>query len=85
MKRALRILAVILVLAAAGFWVAAGANRGWTKNRIQIKTVDPLTGLDEIKWKDQFVPGVEFLGAAGLGAAILAGASFLFRRESSPR
>lgn len=84
MKKALRVLALVLIVAAAGFWAAAGANRGWTKTQVQVKTVDEVTGLDDIKWKDKFVPGVDFLGAAFLGAGILAGFSFLFRTKSNP-
>ena len=83
MKRTLRVIAVVLVVGAIAFWAAAGANRGWTKTRVPKKIVDEVTGLEGIQWQDKFVPGVDFLGAALLGAGVLAGVSFLFRQNQS--
>jgi hypothetical protein len=77
MKRKLRIIAAVLVIGAVACWAAAGANRGWTKTRVPKKIVDEVTGLEGIQWQDKFVPGVDFLGAALLGAGVLAGVSFL--------
>jgi hypothetical protein len=75
MKRTLRLLAAVLVVGAIAFWAVAGANRGWTKTRVPEKVVDEVTGLVGIRWQDKFVPGVDFLGAALLGAVVLAGLS----------
>lgn len=82
MKRILRVLAAILMFGAIAFWLAAGANHGWTKTRVPIKVADPVTGLEGVQWQDKFVPGVDFLAAALLGAGILAGVSFLVRTKS---
>ena len=82
MKRTLRIIAAVLVVGAIAFWVAAGANRGWTKTRVPKKVVDEVTGLEGIQWQDKFVPGVDFLGAAFLGAGFLAGVSFFVTAKS---
>ena len=82
MKRTLRIIAAVLVVGAIAFWVAAGANRGWTKTRVPKKVVDEVTGLEGIQWQDKFVPGVDFLGAALLGAGFLAGVSFFVPAKS---
>ena len=82
MKKIFRILAAVLMLGALAFWMAAGANRGWTKTRVPTKVADPVTGLEGIHWQDKFVPGVDFLAAAVLGAGLLAGVSFLFRAKS---
>jgi hypothetical protein len=75
MKRTLRIIALALVVGAVAFWAATGANRGWTKTRVPKKVVDKVTGLEGVEWQDRFVPGVDFLGAALLGAGFLAGIS----------
>jgi hypothetical protein len=83
MKRTFRIIAAVLVIGAIAFWVAAGANRGWTKTRVPKKVVDEVTGLEGIQWQDKFVPGVDFLGAVLLGAGFLAGVSFLSRTKSN--
>jgi len=71
MKKVLRIIAVLLVVGAVTFWAAAGANRGWTKTQVPEKVADPVTGLEGVRWQNQFVPGVDFLAAAVLGAGIL--------------
>jgi hypothetical protein len=81
MKKLVRILAALLVVIGLGVWLAAGANRGWTKNRIEKRRVDEVTGIEGITYEDRFVPGVDFLGGILVGAAVLAGVSFLFRKR----
>jgi len=83
MKKILRIMAAILLVGAVAFWVVAGANRGWTKTQVPIKTVDTVTGLEGVQWQHKFVPGMDFLGAALLGAAVLTGISFLSTKKQS--
>jgi hypothetical protein len=68
-------IAAILIVGAIAFWAATGANRGWTKTHVPKKTVDETTGLEGIQWQEKFVPGVDFLGAALLGAGVLTGIS----------
>jgi hypothetical protein len=81
MKKGLRIFATILAAASIIFWAAAGANRGWTKTSVPTKIVDQVTGIEGVSYEKHFVPGVDFLGAALLGAGVLAGASFFFRTK----
>ena len=83
MRKGLRILAVVLIVAAITFWAAKGMNKGWTKDRVPVTTVDEVTGIEGITYDERFVPGVDFLGAAGLGAVALFGASFLFRNKKT--
>jgi hypothetical protein len=83
MKRALRIVALLLALAASGTWVATGGNRGWTKTSVPVKTVDEITGIEAVSYERRFLPGLEFLGTALLGASILAGASFFFHNKQT--
>jgi hypothetical protein len=82
MKRVLRIVAVLIVLAAAGFWLAAGANRGLTVNNRPQTIVDPVTGLEGTAYEKVFIPGWDFLGVALVAAGIMTGASFLFRKKT---
>ena len=79
MKRTLLILAALLALSAALVWLGTGANRGWTKTSVAVKTLDDVTGIEGITYRKQFLPGVDFLGAAFGGAAMLAAASLFFR------
>lgn len=81
MKQSLRILALVVALAAAGTWFITGANRGWTKTSVEQRTLDEVTGIEEIKYEKAFKPGLDFLGGALLGAGALAGVSFLFRNK----
>ena len=81
MKRILQLLAVLVLLAAGATWLATGANRGWTKTSVMVKTLDPVTGIDGISYEKKFLPGVDFLGAAALGAGLLGGASLFFRNK----
>jgi hypothetical protein len=82
MKRTLRILALIVALAGAGYWFGTGANRGWSKNRVEIKTVDEVTGIEGSQWEDRFNPGIDFLAMALGAALVLAGTSFIFRTKT---
>ncbi len=81
MRTTLRVLAALVFIAALGFWLAQGANRGWTKNQVPVKIVDEVTGIEGVRWERRFVPGVEFLGAGVVAAGILAGFSFLFHKK----
>jgi hypothetical protein len=83
MKKALRILAVLVLLAAGTTWLATGAHRGWTKTSVMVKTADPVTGIDGISYEKKFIAGVDFLGAAALGSGLLAGASLFFRKPKT--
>jgi hypothetical protein len=83
MKRVLQILAVLVLLAAGTTWLATGASRGWTKTSVMVKTLDPVTGIEGITYERKFLPGVDFLGAAFGGAAMLAGASLFFRKPKT--
>ena len=82
-KTILRAFAAILVLAAAGMWLAAGANRGWTKTSVPVQRTDEVTGITVDDYQKRFVPGIDFLGASVLGSGILAGVSFLFRTKQT--
>ncbi len=83
MKRILQVLALLIVLVAAITWAATGANRGWTKTSVAVKTLDEVTGIEGITYQKKFLPGVDFLGVAFGGAALLAGTSLLFRKPKT--
>ena len=83
MRKSLQILALVVALGAAITWLATGANRGWTKTSLPVKTLDEVTGIEGITYQKNILPGVDFLGAAFGGAALLAGASFFFRKPKT--
>lgn len=83
MKRTLRLLSLFVAVAAVIGWVALGANRGWTRTSVPVKTVDDVTGIEGIQYQKKFVPGVELLGGALVGAMLLAGASIFSRNQKT--
>ncbi len=82
MKKILQLLAVLVLLAAGVTWLATGANRGWTKTSVPVKTLDPVTEIEGITYQKKFLPGVDFLGAAFVVASALAGTSLFFRNKN---
>ena len=66
------------------FWLASGANRRWTKTSVPVRTLDEVTGLEGIDYRNRFVPGLDFLGAVLLGAGALAGVSRIIRNQRKP-
>jgi hypothetical protein len=83
MKTLLRRVALTLLLAGAVFWLATGASRGWTKTSVPVKTLDEVTGLEGVTYQRRFVPGLDFLGGVVAGAAVLGGASLIFRKKTN--
>ena len=78
-KMVFRAVALLLFLAALVSWLAAGANRGWTKTSVPVKRTDEVTGITVDDYQKRFVPGIDFLAASLLGSGILAGTSLLIR------
>lgn len=81
MRRLLKILSLLLLLAIVAYWLSAGANRGWTKTSVPVTIVDEITGIEGVVYEDRFVPGIEFLGGGFLGGGLLLAASYLFKRK----
>ena len=85
MRTNLRVMALVLFVGTIGYWVAAGANRGWTRTSVPKKVVDEVTGIEGVTYEKKFVPGVEFPAVATGVALALTGISFLFRTKSTAR
>ena len=83
-RKVLRALALVLAVSGEAVWLATGANRGWSKTSVPVKKTDEVTGISYDDYQKRFVAGVDFLGAALLGAGILMAASFLFRKNTNP-
>jgi len=64
---------------AVAFWVYKGAHRGWSQNRVPIRHIDEITGIEYQVYEERFVPGIEWLGGAAVLAGGLFGLSFLPR------
>lgn len=82
MRTTFRIIAALVLLAALVWWWRAGSHTGWTKASVQVWKYDEITEISYPETEKRFVPGVDFLAASAAGAAILVGASLLFRRKT---
>ena len=83
MRRNLQILAATAALLGTGLWAGLGARRGWTQTSLPVKTVDEITGIEAISYHPGFRPGIDFLGAAWLGAVALGSVSLLFHKTAA--
>ena len=61
MRRLLQIMALVLALPATLVWLATGANCGWTKTSVPVKSVDEVTGLEAINYQRRFVLGISLV------------------------
>jgi hypothetical protein len=83
MKRILILLALVVAVGGLGVWFATGAHRGWSQTSVQTMQLDEITGIETPVYEDRFVAGVDFLGAALLGAGALAASSLFFRKTKN--
>lgn len=81
MRTALRILAVLIFAMTAIWWVKAGKNTGWTKDRVAVEKVDEFTEITYTEYEERFVPGLDFLAGGLLGGAVIGGLTLLRRRS----
>jgi hypothetical protein len=82
LRRGLRVAALVVLVAAAGFWAVKGAHRGWSMNQVPVKQTDEVTGLEYVTYEKRYVPGVDFLGLTGGLAAGLFAVSFFVQRKT---
>ena len=80
--RFLRFLGWALLAGTVGSWALLGAHRGWSQNRVPVRQVDEVTGIEYVTYEDRFVPGLDFLGAGGALATAVFSLSFLPRLKS---
>ena len=79
----LRILALVLILTSTVFWISTDSHTGFSKNRIEIPQVDPITQIEYVDYEERFVLGVEYLALAyGLGVTSF-GLSFAYKRKAT--
>lgn len=77
--RFLRFLGLALLAGTIGSWAGLGAHRGWSQNRVPIRQVDEITGIEYVTYVDRFVPGIDWLGVGSALAIATFSLSFLPR------
>ena len=83
MRTILQILAACLLIIAAAWWWQAGSNKGWTKTSVKVWKYDEITEISYPEHEERFVPGVDFLAAAGLASAVLFGVGLCARKHGA--
>lgn len=83
MRTALRIIALSVLFLGTAFWFFGGPNLGWTKTSVPVVLKDPVTEQEYTEWRQNFVPGVDFLALCGVGSAILAAAAWFMPARGS--
>ena len=81
MRTGTRLLALAVLVVCLALWFFGGMNRGWTKTSVELMRIDEVTELSYSVREQRFLPGLDFLAAGGLAAALLWGSSFLFRKK----
>lgn len=76
MRKFLTVLAILCAIGVIGAWVATGADLGWTKTKVEVMELDPVTEIEFPVWKDKLVFGVDFLAGGLLGSLVLGGIAF---------
>ena len=77
----IKILALILILVSTIFWISTGSHTGFSKDRVEIPQVDPITQIEYVDYEERFVLGVEFLALAYVLGVTSFGLSCAFMRE----
>lgn len=70
--------------AVVAWWVWAGRNPGWTKDKVAIQKIDEVLEMPYVEYEERFVPGVDLVAAAGLTALLACGLTFLGRKRAAP-
>ncbi len=63
--------ALLVLVITVAIWATMGASVGWTKTSVEVRELDPVTGIEGVSYADQFVPGVEFLAVGALAAGLI--------------
>jgi hypothetical protein len=82
--RALRVFALIVLLAGLAVWTRSGARLGWTQTSVVTLQHDEITGIEFPVRHNAFVAGIEvplLAVAAAIGAV---GLSLLAQRRLAP-
>ena len=51
----LRISALVLILVSTVFWISTGSHTGFSKDRVEIQQVDPITQIEYVDYEERFV------------------------------
>jgi hypothetical protein len=73
--------ALLTLVGSLGYWLAKGAHRGWSQDRVPVPQTDEVTGIIFTTYETRFVPGIEIVAGGVALAAGLFAFSFVFRSQ----
>jgi hypothetical protein len=79
--RALRVSALVILLAGLGLWARSGSRVGWTQTSLVTLQRDEITGIDFPVRRSAFVAGIEVPLLATVVALAAAGLSVVAQRR----
>jgi hypothetical protein len=82
--RALRVFALVVILAGLGLWARSGFRIGWTQTSVVMLQRDEITGIDFPIRRRAFIAGVEVPVLATAAALLVAGLSVFAQRRAVP-
>lgn len=71
MKLTFLLLGIFCAMGVVLAWAGTGADTGWTKTKVAVMQVDPVTELEYPEYQDKLILGVDFLVAGLIGSALL--------------
>ena len=81
-RRILQAASLVVAFGALVVWLATGASRKvWNASTVEVRTLDEVTGIEQITNVKKFQPGLVFLFGAWAGGAVLACSALLFRNK----
>lgn len=85
MRSILRFVALVLVAGSLGWWISSGSHWGWTQNQVPVRELDPVTGIEAVRYVDRLVPGLDVLALADVLALVLVAVSCSGRKSPSQK
>lgn len=72
MKKYTRYLSLLTMITSITLWVYTGFHVGWSKNRIAIEKIDPITEIAYPVYQEKWIFGVDFL-VVGIFCSLVVG------------
>lgn len=72
MKESTRYLSLLTMITSITLWVSTGSHVGWSKNRIAIEKIDPITEIAYPIYQEKWILGVDFL-VVGIFCSLVVG------------
>lgn len=80
----LRLLAALSLVLVLTHWLSAGANTGWSMDRVPLQKFDEITEIEYTVYEERYVPGLDVIAIAATGAVLCFSLTFLPLLKTKP-